>query len=177
MVNGITSTVTKLANVQTPPITGNVSLSVLNSDDRISDTEDSISDSVSQAEVGPGTVPDQFDETLLETIPMNLTVSLSNLGGGVSLRWGVLVGSQQATGFEYRYKPTVFADTRFTAWQSAPGGSEAREVTVPGNLINNVEYMFEGRSIGSGSVDIQSYSMLYQHRVKDCLAFSVDALP
>ena len=94
MVNGITSTVTKLANVQTPPITGNVSLSVLNSDDRISDTEDSISDSVSQAEVGPVTVPDQFDETLLETIPMNLTVSLPNLGGGVSLRWGVLVGSQ-----------------------------------------------------------------------------------
>ena len=176
MVNGNAFTATKLANVQTPLITqtrfANNNLEKISDDeetiqDAISDAEESISDAVSQASLEPVTVPDQSDETLLETIPTNLTAWLPNLGGGVGLRWSATVGRQAGSGFEYRYKPVVVADTGFTAWQAAPGGTEARAVTIP-NLINNVEYMFEVRSIGSTGDATEIHTIVYQHRVKDC---------
>jgi hypothetical protein len=177
-VNGNAFTATKLANVQTPLITqtrfptNTNNLERISDDeetiqDAISDAEESISDAGSQASLEPVTVPDQFNETLLETIPTNLSAWLPNLGGGVGLRWSATVGRQAGSGFEYRYKPTVFADTGFTAWQAAPGGTEARAVTIP-NLINNVEYMFEVRSIGSSGGATEIHTIVYQHRVKDC---------
>ena len=178
VVDGNAFTVTKLANVQTPLITQARSGTNTNNLEKISDTEESIPDAISDAEeaisdagsrpaLEPVTVPDQFNETLLETIPTNLTAWLPNLGGGVGLRWSATVGRQAGSGFEYRYKPTVFADTGFTAWQAAPGGTEARAVTIP-NLINNVEYMFEVRSIGSSGGATEIHTIVYQHRVKDC---------
>ena len=158
---------TRLANVQTPVITNYRTVGTQQEPDRGSDDEVTIDGAVSDAEESV-TIPDQFDDTLLVTIPTNLSAWLPNLGGGVGLRWSATVGSQAGSGFEYRFKPVVVADTGFSTWQAAPGGTDARTVTVP-NLINNVEYLFEVRSIGSsGSEATETHTIVYQHRVKDC---------
>ncbi len=149
--------------MQTPLITA--ARSAITTLDK-ADTEELITDAISDAEESV-TVPDQFDDRLLETIPTNLTAWLPNLGGGVGLRWGALVGRQAGSGFEYRYKPVVVADTGFTTWEAAPGGTDARTVTIL-NLINNVEYMFEVRSIGSSGGATETHTIVYQHRVRDC---------
>ena len=78
------------ANVQTPLITA--ARSAITTLDK-ADTEELITDAISDAEESV-TIPDQFDDTLLVTIPTNLSAWLPNLGGGVGLRWSATVGRQ-----------------------------------------------------------------------------------
>ena len=89
----------------------------------------------------------------------------------MELRWGLTSLGDAPSGFEYRYKLTVVADSAFTNWRSV--GGQARSVTIPGNrLITGADYTFEVRSFGSGVMGsvatTDSGTARYTHRTRGC---------
>ena len=106
-------------------------------------------------------------------IPMGVTATVPPDGGNVRLNWGLTTrGGNTPAGFRYRYKATALADTAFTAWTTARGGSNARSVTITGNLINNVDYTFEVASYSSevmvSPATTESTTAVYKHSTRDC---------
>ncbi len=106
-------------------------------------------------------------------IPTNVTATVPRNGGSVALSWGLTsLGGNTPSGFKYRYKPTALADTEFTAWATASGGASARSTTITGNLISNVEYVFEVASYSPQVVESEATTeramAVYRHKMRDC---------